>query len=41
MVTASVNVRPFARECLKQSGTRYDVGIFTASNKEYADAIID
>lgn len=34
-------MRPFARECLQQTATRFHVGIFTASNKEYADAIID
>ena len=38
---AYVNVRPFARECLNQVSSRFTIGIFTASSKEYADAIID
>lgn len=41
VLSAQVNVRPFARECLQQTGTRFHIGIFTASNKDYADAIID
>lgn len=41
VVTAAVNVRPFALECLKQTASRFYIGIFTASNKDYADAIID
>ena len=28
-------------ECLAQTSSRFTVGIFTASSKEYADAIID
>jgi TFIIF-interacting CTD phosphatase-like protein len=41
IVTAAVNLRPFALECLRQTASRFHIGIFTASNKEYADAIID
>ena len=40
-VRAYVNVRPFALDCLAQTSSQYTIGIFTASNKEYADAIID
>lgn len=41
IVRAGVNLRPFALECLRQTASRYLIGIFTASNQDYADAIID
>ena len=34
-------MRPHVRECLAQCGTKFHVGVFTASHKEYADAVID
>lgn len=40
-IKALVNVRPFVRECLVQVASRFKLGIFTSSNQEYADAIID
>jgi len=40
-IEAGINLRPHARECLAQCATKYQVGVFTASHKEYADAVID
>lgn len=40
-INCEVHLRPFARECLAQVGSCFQIGIFTASSKEYADAIID
>jgi CTD small phosphatase-like protein 2 len=40
-VTAGVNVRPFVKECLKEASKLFEVVIFTASHKSYADAILD
>ena len=34
-------MRPYLRECLAQCASKYQVGIFTASHREYADAVID
>ena len=34
-------MRPYVRECLSQCGAKYQVGVFTASHQEYADAVID
>ena len=34
-------MRPFARECLAQAGSRFHIGVFTASSQDYADAVID
>jgi len=37
-----VNVRPYAKECLKEcAAIGYQVVIFTASHQTYADAILD
>ena len=40
-IKCEVHLRPFARECLTQVSSMFHVGVFTASSKEYADAIID
>ena len=40
-VKAGVNVRPYAYECLKKARENYQVVIFTASHKAYADAVLD
>ena len=40
-IEAGINLRPYLRECLTQCATKYHVGVFTASHKEYADAVID
>ena len=41
IIKAGINLRPHVRECLAQCATKYQVGVFTASHKEYADAVID
>jgi Dullard-like phosphatase family protein len=40
-VTAGVNVRPFARECLVEAAKKFEVIVFTASHQCYADAVLD
>ena len=40
-IEAGINLRPHVRECLAQCNTKYQVGVFTASHREYADAVID
>lgn len=40
-VDAGVNIRPFARECLQEAAKYFEVIIFTASHKYYADAVLD
>jgi Dullard-like phosphatase family protein len=34
-------VRPFVKEFFTQVSSRFKIGIFTSSQREYADAIID
>ena len=36
-----VNIRPFARECLSAANEHYEVIVFTAGLREYADPILD
>ncbi len=38
---ANVNIRKSAKEVLEEAGKHFEVMIFTASVKEYADAILD
>ena len=38
---AGVNIRPYARECLEAANKHFQVVVFTASEKDYADPIID
>ena len=40
-VLAGINIRPFARECLEAANQHFQVVVFTASEQEYADPIID
>lgn len=40
-VEAGVNIRPYAYECLKKASEHYQVVIFTASHKSYADVVLD
>lgn len=40
-VPVGVNIRPYARECLQAAAKFFQVIIFTASEQEYADPIID
>lgn len=41
VVKAGFNIRPFTHECLELVNKYYEVVVFTASNKEYADVILD
>lgn len=40
-VNAGINIRPFARECLSEAVKYFEVIIFTASHKCYADVVLD
>ena len=40
-VYAGINIRPYAKDCLKAANQNFQVVIFTASEQEYADPIID
>lgn len=40
-IDAGINVRPHAIKCLESIQHLYHVGVFTASDKQYADPIID
>ncbi len=41
IVEAGINVRPYARECLREARNKYQVAVFTASHKFYADVVLD
>ena len=42
VVKAGINVRPYAKWCLKEaSDLGFEVAIFTASHQAYADAVVD
>ncbi|CAG9335100.1 unnamed protein product [Blepharisma stoltei] len=36
-----INIRPYAIECLKEASKLFEVIVFTASHKAYADAVLD
>lgn len=38
---AGINIRPHLYECLKQANKYFQVIAFTASDKTYADSILD
>jgi TFIIF-interacting CTD phosphatase-like protein len=38
---AGINIRPHLYECLKQANEYYQVIAFTASDQQYANAILD
>ena len=40
-IKAKVKIRPFARDCLREVAKDFEVIVFTASHKDYADAVID
>lgn len=40
-VNAGINIRPFARECLSEAVKYFEVIVFTASHKCYADVVLD
>ena len=41
VIQAGINIRPHARKCLAECAAKYQVGVFTASHQEYADAVIN
>ena len=40
-ITAKINVRPFVLEFLKDRSKHYDIVVYTASEKEYAHAVVN
>jgi len=38
---AGINIRPHLYDCLRQANENYQVVTFTASDQQYADAILD
>ena len=40
-IKAGINIRPGVKECLEYANTMFRVILFTASEKEYANPIID
>lgn len=40
-IKAGFNIRPFTKECLEKVNEHYEVIVFTASHKWYADVILD
>ena len=40
-VKAGINIRPYAIECLKKANESYQVVVFTASHRAYADVVLD
>ena len=40
-VCAGINIRPYMKEVLIEANKHMQVGVFTASNQVYADAILD
>jgi carboxy-terminal domain RNA polymerase II polypeptide A small phosphatase len=41
ILNAGFNVRPFTKECLELVNKYFEVAVFTASHKWYADVILD
>ncbi|CAG9331735.1 unnamed protein product [Blepharisma stoltei] len=41
VINAGVNIRPFVRECLSEANKLFEVIVFTASHKCYADVVLD
>jgi Dullard-like phosphatase family protein len=41
VVQAGINIRPYARECLKAANELFQVIVFTASHKWYADVVLN
>jgi len=40
-VEAGINIRPYAVECLRELSKNYEIVVFTASHKCYADVVLD
>ena len=41
VIDAGINLRPYVYECLKKASQLYQVVIFTASHKSYADEVLN
>jgi CTD small phosphatase-like protein 2 len=41
ILKAGFNIRPFTQQCLEEVNKHYEVVVFTASHKWYADVILD
>lgn len=41
VVNAGIKIRPYALECLQEASKQFEVMIFTASHKCYADVVLD
>ncbi|CAG9311905.1 unnamed protein product [Blepharisma stoltei] len=41
LINAGINIRPFAKECLTEANKLFEVVVFTASHKCYADMVLD
>lgn len=41
VVSAGINIRPFVYECLNAAKEQFQVVVFTASHKSYADAVLN
>ena len=41
LINISINIRPYALTFLKKMTSKYEIIIFTASHKTYANAILD
>jgi len=41
MLQAGFNIRPFTQQLLEEANKHFEVGVFTASHRFYADAVVD
>ncbi|CAG9310197.1 unnamed protein product [Blepharisma stoltei] len=41
VINAGINIRPYTKECLEYASQNFEVIVFTASHKCYADAVLD
>lgn len=41
VIEAGINIRPYAYDCLQKANEDFQVVVFTASHKSYADAVLD
>lgn len=41
IITAGINIRPYAIECLKEANKNFEVFVFTASHQCYANVVLD
>lgn len=41
VIEAGINIRPFAKQCLEEASKHFEVFVFTASHRCYADVVLD